>query len=112
MYIGNKSLGETVTAFALVGLLEAPTLVTIDDERTFAGACLKIHLPTTKVLLYIAVSDISKSKKLRDWSALNDVLLPPFLAEVVVLKEEMAAGELPKTITGKILERVSKSTVK
>ena len=100
--IGNKALGETVTAFALAGSLEAPTMVSIGAER--AGAGENIHLLTTEFLLRAAASDLSKSKKLRYWAALNAILLPPFLAEAVVLKGETEAAEILKSFAAKILE--------
>ena len=79
-------------------------MVTINAERTFAGAGNKIHLSTNKVLLHAAVGGLSKSKKLRDWVYLNVVHLPPFLTEVVVLKGETVAGELLETFSANIGE--------
>ena len=64
--VGNKSLGETVNAFALARYLKAPTVVTINAERAFSGARDNIRLPTTNVLLCAAVGNISKSKNLCD----------------------------------------------
>ena len=80
--IGNKSIGETVTTFALVVFLKAPNLVMIDVESDGAGN--KIHLPTTEVLLRAAIGNISKSKSIRNWAALNAVLHPPLLAKTVI----------------------------
>ena len=45
--VGNKSLGETVTAFSLAGYLEAPTVVSIDAKHAFAVNGNNIRLPTT-----------------------------------------------------------------
>ena len=45
--VGNKYLGETVTAFALAGYLKAPTVISIDTERAFAGDGKNIRLLTT-----------------------------------------------------------------
>ena len=45
--VGNKSLGEMVTAFARAVPLEAPNVVSIDIEGAFAGDGKMIHLPTT-----------------------------------------------------------------
>ena len=80
--IGNNSIGETVTTFALVVFLKAPNLVMIDVESDGAGN--KIHLPTTEVLLRAAIGNISKSKNIRNWAALNAVLHPPLLAKTVI----------------------------
>ena len=44
---GNNFLGETVTAFALMGLLESLAVVIIDAERDFSGAGNKSRLPAT-----------------------------------------------------------------
>ena len=35
--VGNKSLGDTVTAFSLARSLEAPTVASIDIKRAFAS---------------------------------------------------------------------------
>ena len=56
MSIGNKSLGETVTNFALVRLLEDPTMAMVDAEHAFSGAGYKIHLTNTKVLIHLYMS--------------------------------------------------------
>ena len=59
-FVGNKYLGKTITAFALVGSLEAPTVVSIDIERAFSGNGENIQLPTTEVLLRAAAGDLAK----------------------------------------------------
>ena len=82
--VGNKSFGKTVTAFSLAGSLEAPTMVSIDIERTFAGNGDKISLPTTEVLLHAAAGKLAKPKKPRDWTARNAVLLLPLLTEIAL----------------------------
>ena len=112
MSVGNNYLGSTVTAFTLVGSLNAPTVVTINDDCNFTGAGDKIHLTTTKVLLRAAVGDLSKSNKLCNCAVLNSLLLLPFLTKAVVLEGETAAGELLKTFADKILEHGSESTTK
>ena len=89
-YVGNKSLRETVTTFALAVLLEAPTVVTINAENDYSGAANQIPLSTTKLLLHTAIGDLSKSKKLRDWAALNAVFLPPLLAKDLIFEGEAA----------------------
>ena len=97
MLVGNKYLEETVTDFVLTGPLKSPTVVNIDAERVFSGAGDNIRLPTTEVLLCAAIKNPSKSKKLRDWVALNAVLIPKFITDAVVFKGEKKAGEPRKT---------------
>ena len=78
--IGSKSLRETVTAFALTGHLESLTVVSIDAEHAFSSAGKNIRLLITEVLLRATVCYLSITNNLRNCSALNAVLLPPFLA--------------------------------
>ena len=59
-FVGNKSLGKTITAFALAGSSEAPTVVSIDTERAFSGNGKNIQLLTTEVLLRTAAGDLAK----------------------------------------------------
>ena len=96
MSVENKSLGETVTAIALAGLLKSPTVATINAERALTGAGNKIRL-----------GNLSRSKKLRYQAAPNAVLIPTFLTKEVVLEGDMALGELLKTFSAKIVERES-----
>ena len=42
-FVGNKSLGESVTAFTLTGLLKAPKLVSTDADIAFINAGDKIR---------------------------------------------------------------------
>ena len=95
--VGNNPLGETITAFALAGSLESPTVVSINAESALYIANKKILLPVTEVLLSAAISVLMYSKNLRGWASLNSVLLPPFLTKAVTLEVDMAAGELLKT---------------
>ena len=104
-YVGNKSLGETVTNLVLVGSLEALTILSINAQHAFLGAGKYICIPTTKSLLCTAVGDLSKSKKLCDWAVLNAVLLPPFRIYLVVLEGETTTGGLLKKFSVKISER-------
>ena len=97
VYVGNKSLRETVTTFALEVLLEALTVVTIDVERASVVSSVHIPLPTTKLLLHTAIGDLSKSKKLCNWAALNAVFVLPFLTKGIVFKGESTTGELLNT---------------
>ena len=49
--IGNKSLEESAVAFALVGNLDSPSVVSININIAFTTECDKIRLPITEVLL-------------------------------------------------------------
>ena len=60
VYVGNKSLGESVTAFSLAGLIEAPKVVSINVDIAFAIAGDNIWIPITKVLLCTAVGDLAR----------------------------------------------------
>ena len=82
--VGKNPLGETVTAFALVGSLEASTVVLIDIKLAFAGDGEKIRLLTTEVLLRAATVELAKPKNLWYWTSRNTVLLLPFLTETVL----------------------------
>ena len=84
--IGNKSLGETMIAFAFEVSLDAPTVVTINTEHDFTGIVDKICLPITKFILCAAVGNLCGSKKLRDWKSLNALLFLSFLTEAVLTK--------------------------
>ena len=83
--VGNKSLGESVVAFALAGDLSSPSVISLKIEISFAADGDKIRLPIAEVLLRAAASDLTKSKKQRDWTPHNAVLLPPFLTEAAIL---------------------------
>ena len=104
-FVGNKSLGETVTDFSLVGSLESPTVVSINDKRAFDRADEKICLPVTEVILNSAVDNLLRSKNLRDWASLNAVVLPPLLTKAIALDGKTSVTELLKIFTAKISER-------
>ena len=82
--VWSKSLGKTVTTFALVVSLKTTTMVSIDIELTFAGNGETIRLQTTEVLVRAAAGELAKSKNLRDWTSRNAVLLLPFLTEIAL----------------------------
>ena len=69
-------------------------MVSIDVERAFTGDGEKIRISTTELLLRANTNDLEKSKKLRDWTSRNTVLIPPFLTEAVVTDRETAAEVL------------------
>ena len=75
----NKSLGKSVTDFSLAGLLEEPSVVSIDAKIDFGNSSKIISIPITKVLLRADIGNLAISKKQRDWVVLNAVLLPSFL---------------------------------
>ena len=50
MLIGKKSLGETMTTFALAGFLESLIVVLIDSEGDFSGAGKNIPLSVMEFL--------------------------------------------------------------
>ena len=110
--VGNNSLGKTVTDFALAGSLKSATVVLIDIERAFAGYGEKIRLPKTEVLLRAAAGKLVKLKKLRDWTARNDVLLPPFLTEIILTIGENTVKALLKIFSERITEKEAENSVK
>ena len=104
--IGNKSHGKYITAFALTGLLEAPTVISINSYTIFDSAKDNIWVPVTKVLLCAAVSNPIRSKKQRYCMALNAVLLLPFLTESAILSSETTETNLPKVFAKCIATKV------
>ena len=94
--VGNKPLGETVTAFSLAVSLEAPTVVSIDIKCDFSGNGDMIRPPTKEVLLFATAGNLAKSKKLRDWTSRNAVLIPTFLTEIALTDKETSAEALLK----------------
>ena len=61
--VGNKSLGESIHAFALAGNLGSPPVISFNLEITFAPEGEKIGLPITEVLLCAAAGDLARLKK-------------------------------------------------
>ena len=102
--VGNKSLGESIQAFALAGDLGSPSVISFNLKICFAPEGEKIRLPITEVLLHAAAGDLACSKKQRDWQSLDVVLLPPFLTEVAILNGESDTGELLKIFARSITE--------
>ena len=96
--IGNMSLGESVVALALAGDLRSPSVVSINIDISFVADGDKIRLPIAEVLLRAAAGDFVCSKKQRDWTPRNAVLLPPFLVEAAILHGESDVGELLKIL--------------
>ena len=105
--VGNKSLRESVMAFALAGDLSSPSVIPFNIEIAFATDGEKIHLPITEVLLCAAAGDLVRSKKQHSWTSRNAVLTPPFLTEAPILHGESNAGELLKIFARSISEWAS-----
>ena len=61
--VGNKSLGESVVAFALAGDLRSPSVISLKIDIAFAADNDKIRLLIAEVLLCAAVSNLTQSKK-------------------------------------------------
>ena len=110
--IGNKPLMETITALALTGFIEDLSVILVNAEHAFTSAGGNIRLLITEILLHATSRKLSRSKKIHNWSVLNDVLLPPLLTNTLVLKVQAQSSDLPKTFAAKRLERGSKSTAK
>ena len=98
--VGNKSLGESVVAFALAGDLSSPSVISFNIEISFAADGKNILLLIAEVLIRAAAGDLAQSKKQRDWTSRNAVLLPKFLTEAAILHGESDAGELLKVHHG------------
>ena len=93
-------------AFALAGSLESPYVVSIDINIYLTVDSKKICLLIAEVLLGAAAGDLSRSKKQREWTLRNAVLLPPFLTEAAILDRETSNEELLKIFAQYITERV------
>ena len=59
--VGNKYLEESVVAFALMGNLDSPSVVSINMDINFSADGDKIRLPITEFLLCTA-ADLARSK--------------------------------------------------
>ena len=110
--IGDKSLRETVTTFDLAGSLKAQTVVSINYECAFTGACKNICLLITEFLFRAAVGNFSRSKKLHNRAAMNNVLILTFITKAEILKREMQSVELLKKLSARILEWGSEADIK
>ena len=60
--VGNKSLGKSVVAFALVGDLSSPSVISLKIKIAFAADSDNIRLPIAEVLLRAATGDLARSK--------------------------------------------------
>ena len=107
MAVGKKSLGESVVSFALVGDLSLPSVIFMKIEITFAAYGNKIRRPIAEVLFCAGPGNLARSKKQRDWTPRNAVLLPPFLTETAILHGKLDMGELLKIFARSITEWAS-----
>ena len=60
--VRNKSLGESVTVFALAESIETLTVISINVDITFTIFGDKIWIPVIKILLFAAVGNLARSK--------------------------------------------------
>ena len=94
--VGNKSLGESVVAFALAGYLSSPSVVSLKIDIAFSADRDKIRLPISEVLLRATAGGLACSKNQRYWTPCNTALLPPFLTEAAILHGESNAVDILK----------------
>ena len=102
--IGNKSLGESVVAFALARDLSSPSVIYLKIDIPFSVEGNKICLPIAEVLLCAAAGDLARSKKQWDCPPRNAVLLPPFFTKAEILHRESDTGKLLKIYDRYIME--------
>ena len=74
--------------FALAGNLIPPSVILFNIKIAFATDRENIRLPIAEVLLRAAAGDLTQSKKQRNWTSHNAVLLLPFLTEAAILHGE------------------------
>ena len=72
----------------------------------------KILLPIAEVLLRAVAGNLMRSKKQKDWTPCNAILLPPFLTEAEILDGETSGEELLKIFERSITERVEEKEEK
>ena len=94
-------------AFTLAGDLSSPSVISFNIKIAFATDGEKIRLPIAEVLLRAAAGNLALSKKHRDWTSRNAVLLPPFFKEAAILHGKSEAGELLKIFVRSIIEWAS-----
>ena len=64
--LGKKSLGEFVAAFALVGDLSSPLVISFNIKIACSADGKKIRVPIAEVLLRDDAGGLARSKKQRD----------------------------------------------
>ena len=90
--------------FSSAGDLSSTSVISLKIEIAFAADGEKIRLPIAEVLLRTAAGDLPRSKKHRDWTPYNAVLLPPFPTEAAILHVESDAGKHLKIFARSIME--------
>ena len=90
--------------FALAGYLIPPPVIYLKIEIAFAVNGDNIRIPIAEVLLCAAASNLTRSKKQRDWTPRNTILLPPFLKEAAILQRDSDTDELLKIFARSIME--------
>ena len=58
--VGNKSLVESVVAFALAGNLSSPSVISFNTEIAFSTDGEKIRIPISEVLLCAVADDLKR----------------------------------------------------
>ena len=106
----NKSLGESVAAFALTGSLDSSSVVFIDVNITFAMDDEKICLPIVEVLLRASDGNLARSKKQDYWTPRNAFLLSSFLMEAEIL--ETSVKDFLKIFARSITKRAEEEEYK
>ena len=102
--VGNKSLGEYVLAFSLLGDIISPSVVYLNIDISFDADVNKIRLPIAEVLLCTAAGNLARSKKQRDWTLRNPTPLPPFITEAAIINGESDVGKHLKIFARSITE--------
>ena len=102
--VGKKSLEESVVAFSIAGDISSPSFISLKIEIAFAADGDKIRLPIVEVLLCAAAVNLARSKKHREWTPRNVVLLTPFIMEATILHRESDVGEILKIFARSITE--------
>ena len=87
--------------------LTCRSVISFNIKIAFAADGENIRHPIAEVLLCAAAGDLAQSKKQRDWTSRNAVLLPPFLTEAAILYGELDEGELLKIFSRSITEWAS-----
>ena len=70
------------------------SVISLKIKTPFAADGNKICLLIVEVLLWSAAGDLATSKKQRNWTPRNAVLLPPFFTEATILHGKLDAGKL------------------
>ena len=94
--VGNKSIRESVVDSSLTGNISSCSVIYLKIEIAFTADGDKICLPIAEVLLCAAAGDLALSKKHREWTPRNAVLLPPSLTEATTVYGKSDTGDLLK----------------